>query len=156
MFETFSMSPVTLTFWVKVIFTCMFWKALSHTTYWPSFMTLVQIVSEKLSMFQFWHFFHVSCDLDLWVKVIFTCMFWKVLSHTTHWPSFITVVLIVSEKLSMFKFGTDGRTTEGQYIGLTLLTREPKKQSNTIEINQTMIWQDYYKWYGNLDRKNVH
>ena len=56
-------------------------------------------VAEKSYILTFLAISHVACDLGLWVKVIFIYTLWKILWHTTNWPSFITVVLIVSEKL---------------------------------------------------------
>ena len=141
---------------VKFIFTYMFWKVLSHTTNWPSFITLVWKVAEKSYVFTFFVIFHVSYDLDLWVKVIFTCMSWKVLSHTTHRPSFITVVLIVSEKLSMFKFCTDGRTdgrsdgrtpdAGGSIHRLTLLTHVSRKIAQPLNCMIRLLTHSSRDW----------
>ena len=54
--------------------------------------------------FDFLVIFHVSCDLDPKVKVIFNYMFLKVLLDTTNCLSLITVVWKVAEKLYVFTF----------------------------------------------------
>ena len=73
-----------------------------------------------------------------WLKVILNCMLGKVLPQTTFGPSLVTLLQLVSEISSMFKFGTDGptvgrtvgrRTPEGHFIDSLRFTREPKKET---------------------------
>ena len=90
--------------WVKVTQTDMDWKALLLSTFVPSFMTVLFIVSEKMSMFEFFKIFHQPLWPWPWVKVTQSGMFWRVLPQSTIVPSFKTVLFIVSEKMSMFQF----------------------------------------------------
>ena len=81
--------------------------------------------------------FHIF-ERTLWpwllAKVTKIGMVLKVLLSVTIWPSFIILHLIVSEILSMFKFGTDRRTVgwtpKGQYRLIFVKLMSQKKNKN--------------------------
>ena len=60
--------------------------------------------------------FDLSCDLDLWVKVILTSMFLKVFLYSAFGSSFITLLLIVSEISAKVQFSV----SQGHPVTLTL------------------------------------
>ena len=89
---------------MKVTQTDMVWKALPQSTIRPSFMTAVLKLREKMSIFEFSKVFHCVLWPWLWLKDPNTGRVWKILPQSTILSSFMTVVLVVSEKMSMFQF----------------------------------------------------
>ena len=81
------------------------WCALKGpATFVPSFMTAVVIMAEKMSTFEFFKILQQPRWPWPWVKVTQTGMVWRALVQITLVPGFITVVVILSEKMSMFEF----------------------------------------------------
>ena len=126
-FSTFQGHPVTLTLGrgphllhhFKGLVTKYLWVKFHNST-----VNSVRDISQS-SIFQY---FKVTLWPWPWVKVITNSMVWKVLPQSTLGPSFITLLLVVSEILSMFEFVTSRRSDAGGSLHrLTLLTHVSQK-----------------------------
>ena len=89
----------------------MSWKAKPQSTFLSSFMNVMVMASEKMSIFELFKIFHQPLWPWPWVKVTQTGMVWKASPQITILAISMAVNVILSEQISMLKiFGTDGRT----------------------------------------------
>ena len=96
-------------------------KGLVTKYLWVKFHNSTVNSVRDISQSSIFQYFKVTLWPWPWVKVNTNSMVWKVLPQSTLGPSFITLLLVVSEILSMFEFVTSGRTDgrrtpEGHYI----------------------------------------
>ena len=122
---------------VKVIMSYVPVKVLPFATIWYRFQGSTGISDWKIGKSPFFHIFKVTLWPWPWLKVTFNWMLWKVLPQTTLGPSLVTLLQLVSEILSMFKFSgrRDGRTdVGGSFYRLDhfCFTREPPKKPTYI------------------------